>query len=63
MRVLTVDRKTFMRRVHEDPSLAFNLLLTMCQRIRRLDLELHETRSQLEQAKAGGPTPHADDGV
>jgi CRP-like cAMP-binding protein len=60
VRVLTVDRKTFMRRVHEDPSLAFNLLVTMCQRIRRLNLELHETRAQLEQAR---PTPYAEDGV
>jgi CRP-like cAMP-binding protein len=47
VRVLTVDRKTLMRRVHEDPSLAFNLLRTMCQRIRRLDEELHRTRARL----------------
>lgn len=50
VRVLTVDRKTLMRRVHEDPSLAFNLLRTMCQRIRRLDHELHRTRAGLRPA-------------
>lgn len=35
-RVLTVDKKNFMRRVHEDPSLAFRLVEAMSHRIRRL---------------------------
>lgn len=35
-RVLTVDKKNFMRRVHEDPSLAFRLVETMSTRIRNL---------------------------
>lgn len=35
-RVLTVDRKNFMRRVHDDPALAFRLVETMSQRIREL---------------------------
>jgi CRP/FNR family transcriptional regulator len=35
-RVLTVDKKNFMRRVHEDPSLAFRLVETMSRRIRNL---------------------------
>jgi CRP-like cAMP-binding protein len=51
VRVLTVDRKTLMRRVHEDPSLAFNLLRTMCQRIRRLDQELYQARTRLDRAE------------
>ena len=51
VRVLTVDRKTLMRRVHEDPSLAFNMLRTMCQRIRRLDDELHAIRTRLDHAE------------
>ncbi len=34
--VLTVDKKNLMRRVHEDPSLAFKLVETMSQRIREL---------------------------
>lgn len=34
--VLTVDKKNFMRRVHEDPSLAFHLVETMSGRIREL---------------------------
>ena len=35
-KVLTVDKKNLMRRVHEDPSLAFKLVETMSQRIREL---------------------------
>jgi len=39
-RVLTVDKKTFLRRVQEDPSLAFNLVRMMSRRIRRLSGEI-----------------------
>lgn len=39
-RVLTVDKKNFMRRVHEDPSLAFRLVETMSHRIRELSEEV-----------------------
>jgi CRP-like cAMP-binding protein len=39
-RVLTVDRKTLLRRVHEDPSLAFRILQKMSERIQVLDLEV-----------------------
>lgn len=49
VRVLTVDRKTLMRRVHEDPSLAFNLLATLCSRIRHLDTELHQARARIDE--------------
>jgi CRP-like cAMP-binding protein len=38
--VLTVDKKNFMRRVHEDPSLAFRLVETMSHRIRELGEEV-----------------------
>ena len=39
-RVLTVDKKNFMRRVHEDPSLAFRLVEVMSKRIRELGKEV-----------------------
>ena len=39
-RVLTVDKKTFLRRVHEDPSFAYRILQKMSNRIRELDAEL-----------------------
>jgi CRP-like cAMP-binding protein len=35
-RVITVDKKNFMRRVHEDPVLAFRLVETMSHRVRNL---------------------------
>lgn len=39
-RVLTVDKRIFLRRVHEDPSLAFRILQKMSHRIRELNTEL-----------------------
>ncbi len=35
-RVLTIDEKNFLRRIHEDPSLAYRMVRTMSQRIRAL---------------------------
>ena len=46
-RVLTLDKRAFMRRVHEDPSLAFRILQGMSHRIRNLNSEL----TRLKQAK------------
>ena len=39
-RVLTIDEKTFLRYVHQDPSLAFQLLKMMSNRVRRLNKEV-----------------------
>ncbi len=39
-RLLTVDKKTLMRRVHEDPSLAFHIVQGMSRRIREMNAEL-----------------------
>ena len=39
-RVLTLDRKNFLRRINEDPSLAFRLVETMSRRIRELSGEV-----------------------
>jgi CRP-like cAMP-binding protein len=41
-RVLTIDKRTFLSRVQEDPSLAFNLVRMMSQRIRKLTAALSE---------------------
>ncbi len=41
-RVLTIDKRGFFRRVQEDPSLAFNILQTLSQRIEELDRKLLE---------------------
>jgi CRP-like cAMP-binding protein len=40
VRVLTVDKKNFLKRIHEDPSLAFRVVQTMSQRVRELSDEL-----------------------
>ena len=36
-RVLTIDKKNFLRRIHEDSSLAFNIIQNLSQRLRELD--------------------------
>jgi CRP-like cAMP-binding protein len=40
VRVLTLEKKTFLRRIHEDPSLAFRILEKMSQRIRESNAAL-----------------------
>ena len=35
--VLTLEKKSFLRRIHEDPSLVFGILEKMSRRIRELD--------------------------
>jgi CRP-like cAMP-binding protein len=47
-RVLTVDKKNLMRRVHEDPALAFRLVETMSHRIRRQTAMIVELERMLE---------------
>ena len=39
-RVLTIDRRTLMRRIQNDPTIAFNLLQTLSHRVRLLDAEV-----------------------
>lgn len=45
-RILTIDRKSFLRSVHEDPSLAFRILQKMSHRIRELDSEVVRLRNE-----------------
>jgi hypothetical protein len=45
VRVLTVDKRIFLRRVHEDPSFAFAILQKMSQRVQELDEELTRIRT------------------
>jgi CRP/FNR family cyclic AMP-dependent transcriptional regulator len=49
-RLLTIDKKNFLRRINEDPSLAFRIVETMSRRIRNLSDEVVELRSQLRAA-------------
>ena len=39
-RVMTVDKKTLLRRIREDPLLALNLLQTLSDRVRELNAEV-----------------------
>jgi hypothetical protein len=43
-RILTVDKENFMRRIHQDPSLAYGMVQTMSHRIRELSAELAALR-------------------
>lgn len=44
-RVLTLDKKNFLRRIQEDPSLAFRIVQTMSRRIRELSAEVARLKS------------------
>ena len=44
-RVLTIDEKNFLRRIHEDPSLAYRIVRTMSQRIRALATRIATTEA------------------
>ena len=45
VRVITVDKRTILRRVTEDPSLAFRLVEKMSNRLRLLNRELVRSKS------------------
>ena len=47
-RVLTIDKKNFLRRIYEDPSLAFHIAQSMSARIRELSKEVSLLQIQLE---------------
>lgn len=40
VKVLTIDKKNFLKRIHVDPSLAFKIVQTMSQRVRELGDEV-----------------------
>ncbi len=46
VRVLTVEKKNFLRRIHEDPSLAYHIVQTMSHRIRELNAELVRVKTR-----------------
>lgn len=48
-RILTVDKRSFLRSVHEDPSLAFRILQKMSHRIRELDSEVVRLRNESQE--------------
>jgi CRP/FNR family transcriptional regulator, cyclic AMP receptor protein len=48
-RVLTLDRKNFLRRINEDPSLAFRVVETMSRRVRELSAEIVRLKAALRE--------------
>ena len=47
-RILTLDKRAFLRRVHEDPSLAYKIMQKMSGTIRRLNEELEKLKRSQE---------------
>jgi CRP-like cAMP-binding protein len=62
-RILTLDKRNFMRRINEDPSLAFRLIEIMSRRVRDLSHEVHELQAVVREREAADPaatpTEHA----
>ena len=60
VRAITIDRRTFLRRIQEDPSLAMSVLEVMCRRVRNLDTTIAQLKQELatlaseRDAMAGG---------
>lgn len=46
VRVLTVDKRTFLQRISEDPSMAFKMLRDLSNRVRELSAELARLKDQ-----------------
>ncbi len=55
-RILTVDHRNFLRRIHEDPSLAYRLMQVMSERVRKLSTEV----AQLRQAPIAADSQMSD---
>jgi CRP/FNR family cyclic AMP-dependent transcriptional regulator len=51
-RILTIDKKSFLRRVHEDPSLAYHLVQELSARIRQLSAEVERLERLLAEQKS-----------
>lgn len=71
-RVLTVDKKAFLKRIHQDPSLAFRMLKDFSERIQVLDAKVMELQLALTgrnaadpiaQAPSADPTPSEQTGL
>ena len=54
VRLLTLDKRNFLRRINEDPSLAFRMIETMSHRVRDLSREVADLDAALK-AERGGP--------
>ena len=55
VRLLTVDHKNLLHRIHEDPSLAYRLMEVMSNRIDRLSEEVARLNLKLSKYEGGNP--------
>jgi CRP-like cAMP-binding protein len=55
-RILTLDKRNFLRRINEDPSLAFRMIETMSHRVRELSHEVVTLQAELHERGDGGST-------
>jgi CRP/FNR family transcriptional regulator, cyclic AMP receptor protein len=53
-RILTLDKRNFLRRINEDPSLAFRMIETMSHRVRELSHEVVELKAALREREQAG---------
>jgi CRP-like cAMP-binding protein len=53
-RLLTIDRKNFLRRVNEDPSIAFRIVESLSGRIRDLNAEVVQLRDRIATTRGAG---------
>lgn len=53
-RALTLDKRNFLKRINEDPSLAFRIIQTMSQRIRELTARSVELERRLAVMQGAG---------
>jgi CRP-like cAMP-binding protein len=53
-RILTVDENHFLRRIHEDPSLAYRIVQTLSSRIRDLDERIGQLREGSQRSRSLG---------
>ncbi len=52
-RILTLDKRNFLRRINEDPSLAFRMIDTMSRRVRQLSNEVIQLEAALRERDKG----------
>lgn len=61
VRLLTIDKKNFLKRIHEDPSLAFKIVQTMSLRVRELGDELTRLRREAASGDIVAGVPREQD--
>lgn len=49
-RLLTIDKRNLLSRIHEDPSFAYRLIQTMSNRVRELSAEVGQLKSRSSQS-------------